>query len=128
MMQRKPQMHTGDSEHVLDNRWELRETQPSPLQHRRDLHTPQQQFSIYHWFVSPTAQLPHSPSYLHFHLPPSPSHVLLLPLPFYSRDLINWRVVGVIPCSFMNPKRAHISLQYCLSLEKRQSTIKGVSQ
>lgn len=37
-------MQTEDTEHVLDNRWELRETQPSPLQHLRDLHTPQEQF------------------------------------------------------------------------------------
>lgn len=45
-------MQTGDTEHALDNRWELRETQPSPLQHLRDVHTPQEQF-IYHCFVTP---------------------------------------------------------------------------
>lgn len=113
-------MQTGDTEHVLDNGWDLRETQPSPLHHLRDLTPLRNSLSL---ITGLSPLLPSS-----FYLPPSPSHVPLLPLLFYSSCVINWRVVGVILCSFLNPNKAHISPQYCLSLQKRQSTIKGVSQ
>lgn len=56
----------------------------SPLRHLIYLHTLQEQFSLsfYHQFVSFSAQLPHSPPYFCFYLPPSPSHVLLLSTSF----------------------------------------------
>lgn len=71
-------MQTGDTEHVVDNRWELRETQPSPLHHLRDVHSPQEQFIIYHWFVSPTAQLLLPSSFPIPHPTPSTSSLLQL--------------------------------------------------